>query len=573
MSGALQKWAWRGELSLVAEEFTAWLSEIAPECPESVLLAAALVAEAMCAGHVCIYLPAHAGASFCGATLPDLDDWLAALAASTLVGRPGAYVPLLLDGERLYIARLWWDETRAVRALQQRAVSSGLSAKAINGELARWFPGHPAQDGQRLAAGVALGRQLALIAGGPGTGKTTTVARVLAALLTTEPALRIVLAAPTGKAAARMLEALHGARAGLDLDLLAASSMPVAATTLHRLLGIRPDSAKPRHDAARPLALDVLVVDEASMIDLPLFAKLLDALPATARLILLGDPDQLAPIGPGAVFADLVSLRAGGTAVTPSALAACIVTLQQGHRFAADSGIGQLAALARQGDTQACAVLLEAGRDDVAWQTGTSRDWTAALLQRVALESTGYRGAVAQEDVAAAFRELGKFRLLCAVREGPAGVTQINHLIETRLWGAGPSRPWYAGRAVMIRSNAADLGLSNGDVGITLATAEGLRVFFMQQDGYRAYAPLRLPEHEAAFAMTVHQSQGSEFATVALLLPDEDSPVLSRSLIYTAVTRARRKVEVWGHLGVLAAAIARQSERVSGLAGRCARLP
>lgn len=549
---------WGQHLSGFSAEGLLWLREQAPDAPEAVLLAAALVLQAAEEGHACLYLPPWAASRVWGETLPALAHWQQQLAASPLVAAPGSYAPLVLVDDRLYLARLWQDEQRLAQALRQRSGPSRLPARLIEAALAQVFPGSAENDAQRQAARLALSRQLCCIAGGPGTGKTRTVARVLAAALTIDPQLRIQLAAPTGKAAARMLESLQQAQAGLALDLLAAAAMPRQASTLHRLLGIRPERATPRHHAGNPLALDWLVVDEASMIDLPLFARLLDALPPHAGLILLGDPDQLAAVGPGAVFADL-------TRPTHGPLAASIARLHTSHRFGGESGIAALAQAANAGDAPECQRLLTADSLDLYGNSGPAEARLPALLARLDAALQPYHAAIARQDASAALQALNQCRVLCAVREGPMGVVHLNSLL-TRRFQPRPAEAFYPGHAVLIRSNDPALGLSNGDVGVCVHTAQGLRVMFGEPGTLRAIAPHRLPAHDPAFAMTVHQAQGSEFPEVILLLPDEDSPVLTRSLVYTAITRAQNRFELWGQPGILAAALARPGLRKSGLA-------
>ncbi|MDX1367568.1 exodeoxyribonuclease V subunit alpha [Pseudomonas sp.] len=569
------------------------LRRLDPAAEPLVLASAALLCAALDNGDVCLPLARRAGQrpwpehSFC---LPPLAEWQARLAASSLVGGDGDFTPLALIGERLYLARYQAYERQLAEQLLSRAADLPTVDEAQLGEsLTRLFAFNAQQpDWQRLAAAQAVRRRLAVISGGPGTGKTTTVVRLLAALLE-QPggaALAIGLAAPTGKAAARMAEAIRNAKSGLPVDEAIKAALPEEARTLHRLLGSRGDSPQVRHNAANPLALDVLVVDEASMVDLALMAKLVAALPPNARLILLGDKDQLCAVEAGAVFAELCEGRGFDAqaasdlqritgqqvpvAQPTSRLGDAVVLLSHSHRFAGDSGIGELARRINGGDVSGTLSLLKEQRSDLAWN---AQPTPADLLERLDRGYAPFLAAAKSADPAAAFATFNGFRALCAQREGAWGVAGINEALEARVKRRGQvaSRErWYVGRPVMVRQNDYALGLFNGDIGICLHTEYGLRVFFEAEDGYRPFAPARLPSHDSAFAMTVHKSQGSEFSEVLLALPEQPSPLLSRSLFYTGITRAKHKVEIWGLPARLGEAVATRAERAAGLAERLA---
>ncbi|MDG9925194.1 MULTISPECIES: exodeoxyribonuclease V subunit alpha [unclassified Pseudomonas] len=567
------------------------LQRLEPQAPDAVLACAALCSEALASGDVCLPLARVAGrrpwAEF-DFVLPPLSELRTHLRGSALVAGPSAFAPLILDGERLYLARYQAYEQRlAERLLGMSSERPEVDEAQLAESLARLFAFNQQQpDWQRLAAAQAVRRRLAVISGGPGTGKTTTVVRLLAALLE-QPGgdrLAIGLAAPTGKAAARMAEAIRNAKAELPLAGELKALLPEEARTLHRLLGSRGDSPAVRHDAARPLALDVLVVDEASMVDLALMAKLVDALPPQARLILLGDKDQLAAVEAGAVFAELCEGRGFDAAAaaelqritgqnvpveTPrSALGDAVVLLTHSHRFAGDSGIGELARRINGGDAAGTLNLLREGRADLAWQAEPSQ---AALLDRLEQGYRPYLLAARSGDAAAAFATFNAFRALTAQREGPWGVSGLNEALEARIkrrYSLAERERWYPGRAVMVRQNDYALGLFNGDIGICLHGEHGLRVYFEGEEGFRAFAPARLPSHDSAFAMTVHKSQGSEFAEVLLALPESPSPLLTRALFYTGITRAKQKVEIWGLPARLSEAVNTRAERAAGLAER-----
>jgi exodeoxyribonuclease V alpha subunit len=573
--------------------FVASLQRLDPHASEPVLLAAALCCEALSSGDVCLPLQRFAGKrpwpdqDF---SLPPLATWRAQLDASALIGAPGNYAPLILVGERLFLARYQaYEQQLAEQLLARAADAPEVDEQQLSDSLARLFAfNQQSPDWQRLAAAQAVRRRLAVISGGPGTGKTTTVVRLLAALLE-QPGgerLAIGLAAPTGKAAARMAEAIRNAKAELPVSDAVKNALPDEARTLHRLIGSRGDSPKVRHDTANPLALDVLVVDEASMVDLALMAKLVAALPPKARLILLGDKDQLAAVEAGAVFAELCEGRGFDSQAaadlqritgqnvpveTPrSRLGDAVVLLTHSHRFAGDSGIGELARRINAGDAKGTIALLQEGRPDLAWNAAPS---PAALIERLEQGYAPYLQAVRQADPSAAFEAFNGFRALTAQREGAFGVTGINEALEARFkrrLGVPARERWYPGRAVMVRQNDYALGLFNGDIGLCLKTEQGLRVFFEGDEGYRGFAPARLPSHDSAFAMTVHKSQGSEFAEVLLALPEQSSPLLTRSLFYTGITRAKRKVEIWALPTRLAEAVNTRAERAAGLAERLA---
>lgn len=566
------------------------LHRLDPEASYPVLAAAALCCEALSRGDVCLRLAALATQSPWpnAPCLPVLADWRAALQASTLIGQPGDYAPLILDQDCLYLARYHAYEQQLAHYLQTRLQQKpDVDESQLSESLARLFAFNQQRpDWQQLAAAQAVRCPVAVISGGPGTGKTTTVVRLLAALLE-QPgaeALSIGLAAPTGKAAARMAEAIRRAKADLPVSEAIKARLPEEASTLHRLLGSRGDRPQVLYHAGHPLALDVLVVDEASMVDLALMAKLVAALPSHARLILLGDKDQLAAVEAGAVFAELCE----GAGFSPdtaqrlqqltgqevpsqppqSQLGEAVVLLTHSHRFAGDSGIGRLARCINSGDAAAALALLQEPRADVRWNSSCA---SALLLERLQPEYQPYFEAARQQSPERAFAAFSGFRALTAVREGALGLNVLNAELEARFrrrYSISSGERWYEGRAVMITQNDYALGLFNGDIGLCLRQGSELRVFFEAGEQFRSFSPARLPSHDLAFVMTVHKSQGSEFDRVLLVLPEQPSPLLNRALLYTGITRARHQIEIWAKASRLAEAISVRTERAAGLARR-----
>jgi exodeoxyribonuclease V alpha subunit len=523
---------------------------------------------------------------------------------------------------RLYLRRYWQYEQSVCGAIGHRMeatkqLQSGLDANGLRAALATLFPARTSNDDdsrcdwQKLACALAARSAFTIVTGGPGTGKTTTVVKLLALLQSqalagdAARALRIRLAAPTGKAAARLSESIASAVARLPLDAFAQGeairdAIPVAVTTLHRLLGTRPNSRRFTHHAGNPLALEVLVIDEASMVDLEMMNAVLDALPEHARLILLGDKDQLASVEAGAVLGELCQRAGAGNytratqdwleAVTGeridaalvndagSALDQSIAMLRFSHRFSKESGIGQLAEAVNSGEPARVAKVWAHGHADLAFIESMEKgdaslkalvvDGVAASPQGDAAVDArhGYRQYLQtlrdkqpSHDAAqpafdawanAVLDAHGEFQLLCALRRGAWGVEGLNRRVAHLLQQEGliaATGEWYVGRPVLVTRNDYELGLMNGDIGITLAlpSSDGgwsLRVAFGAGDGserIKWVLPSRLQAVETVFALTVHKSQGSEFTHAALVLPDTSSPVLTRELVYTGITRAR----------------------------------
>ena len=564
-----------------------------PQAQPAVLVAAALCSEALAQGDVCISLDRLMYRLRDWPDAPvDKATWRDLLQASELVVSDlHRYAPLSFEFDRLYLSRYQaYEAELAQRLLALSENRPAVDEAQLSASLQRLFAGNQqSPDWQRIAAAQAVRHRLCVISGGPGTGKTTTVVRLLAALLE-QPGnerLAIGLAAPTGKAAARMAESIRQAKAKLPVTDAVKQALPEEASTLHRLLGSRGTDPRVRHTAENPLPLDVLVVDEASMVDLAMMAKLLVALPSIARLILLGDKDQLCAVEAGAVFAELCQgrgLSTGEAALLSellqqpvpavagySQLGESITLLTHSHRFSSESGIGQLAAAVNQGDSQAASSLLGCYPDELEWQSEPNAQ---ALQQRLYDGYKPYLTAARSGDPQQAFAQFSRFRALTALREGPFGVVGLNEALEPRfrqLQNASASERWYVGRAVMVLHNDYTLGLFNGDIGLCLPHAEdGMRVYFESDDGFRHFSPARLPVHETAFAMTVHKSQGSEFADVVLALSEQPSPLLSRSLLYTGITRAKERVEIWALPDRLVEAIKSATPRASGLALRLA---
>jgi len=567
------------KLSSLDHHFADFVTRFEGRPCEGLWIAAALVSSVTCRGHVCLDLSRADG---CGITpcqagaeplqTPPADRWQELLSGCDTVGQPGDFTPLVLDAVgRLYLHRSWDSERRVAEGILARsALLPGDTADLAAG-LDRYFPPTAGEgDLQREAALAALSRRFTVISGGPGTGKTTTVARILALLIELADGgpPRILLAAPTGKAAMRLKQSIRDSAGRLACSEALRSALPQEVSTIHRLLGVIPGRSAFRHDRDNPLPCDVLVVDEASMVDLPLMSRLLDALRSDTRVILLGDRDQLASVEAGAVLSDIC---AGGRPDAGAGDRPAIVHLTKSYRFTSESGIGRLSRLINAGDGDGALELLKSGLcSDLCWRALPSAETFAETLAAAACE--GYAEFARTTAPAAALGTLERFRVLAPHREGRQGVGNLNRLIESalyRLRSAGSSATSQV--PVMITGNTYDLGLFNGDAGVLVGATAGFgsAAFFPDSDsGVRRISALRLPQHENAFALTIHKVQGSEFDDVLLILPDQMSEVLSRELLYTAVTRARQRVEIWGDEEVFRRAVERRIERSSGLRDR-----
>jgi len=572
----------------IDREFARLMGRLSGSSDPLVALSAALVSHARGEGHTCLNLREIAGTTLKASRdgendicLPGDAEWNTVLRAASVVGRPNDFTPLVLDDHgRLYLHRYWRYESSLAQAIHDRAqalLPAADQAKLTDG-LERLFPAASDADlSQRLAAVTAVQRKLSVITGGPGTGKTRTVVFILALMLeqSANTPFRIALTAPTGKAAARLQEAVSNLKPSLRCDQAVLERLPTEAFTLHRLLGIHPVTSRPRYDGSNPLPYDLVVLDEASMVDLALMAKLFDALPGNARIILLGDKDQLASVEAGAVLGDIchgASVRKQNSPATKSALAECIVQLDKTHRFRDSSGILELSQAINNGDGASAGRILQAfdfGRPGVRGrELPAPRDMRQTLRDEV-LQRFG--SLLGETDPARALRTLSQFRILCALRKGPYGVQAVNRSVEQILAEAGmiaPRQRNYPGRPILITRNEPSLKLFNGDIGIMLPdpTSGGLRACFATSDGsVRSVIPLRLPEHETAFAMTIHKSQGSEFERVLMILPDRENPLLTRELLYTGITRASQQVELWFREEILLKAVAQSVRRSSGL--------
>ncbi len=572
----------------------------------AVLLAAAMACRAAEEGHVCIDLSRLAG----GPVGPDddqenqprcppLDEWLACLETSPLVGASGQWRPLILDrGHFLYIQRYHRDEQLIAQLLHDRAKPHGWPTELTPWarKLKHYFPDAKTgeKSGQVAAAAVALTQRLCIISGAPGTGKTTTAARIIALMLDThgQHPVRFALCAPTGKAAARLSESLRAAAAVLPASVEGSGCFPTEAVTIHRLLGYRRNRFT--FNADNPLPADVVVVDEASMIDLSLMARLLEAIPDEARLIMLGDHNQLSSVEAGAVMGDICQ-RPGREGRPIATDAVCrgaaqngaadresardqaaplknnVVVLSRNYRFAAGTGIGDLIRAVNTGRIEAVRKRLQDDDAAVEWIQAPLSPPARRQLQNAVLE--GYGPVFAARSAEAALNALEHFMVLTALTGGPWGSDRLNRWIESLGRKAGwidTREVWYPGRPVMVRRNDYRTGLFNGDVGVVWPERQQgrrrARIWFRTPAGpLKAFSPSQLPDHQTAFAMTVHKSQGSEYRRVILILPEQDNPLLSRELLYTGLSRAREKIGLVASEHVLARAIGRRIERASGL--------
>jgi exodeoxyribonuclease V alpha subunit len=594
MTAELEALVAAGRCSSLDAAFARSLSRLSGDASPLLELGAAEASRAVTAGHVCADLAELGGGPVLvdgretGLRWPEAGPWREALAASPAVGDGSGPTPLVLDpAARLYLLRHWRHERALAEAVRARSAAvTGAGASAA--DLERLFPAPPDPGldpdgggvaGQRAAARTALGGLFTAISGGPGTGKTTVVARYLCleierALAAGDRPPRVALLAPTGKAASRLADSLRAAVDGGSPGRVLASgtvlaALPREASTIHRALGWNPRTGGFLRDARTPLTADVVVVDETSMVDLALLAALVAAVPARARLVLLGDRDQLASVEAGAAFGDICAGLPEAGDPAARGLAARVVRLTHPFRFGA--GIRALAEAIRAGDAErALGVLddpalpgislLEAGDADEQW------------FRIADPAGAGFAPCLAARDPAARLDALGRFRVLTAHRRGPDGSERLNALLERALAPtvAGATAPgWFPGRPVMVTRNDHGLGLFNGDTGVTVTGEDGRpAVCFPASPEPRRIPVLRLPAHETAFAVTIHKAQGSEFDEVLVVLPLAPSPVLTRELLYTAVTRARSKVAICASREAVRRAVTTPIRRSSGLRDR-----
>jgi len=612
--GPLREFNSAGVLAPADVHVATRLASLGGESSSDVMLAAALAVRAPRLGHMYVDLrniretaavDAEEPVELSALPWPSPRPWLEAVAASKLVavgeGEVGVY-PFRLIGPWLYLDRYWAEERQVAADLRAKSAlpAAGVDVDVLFQGLARLYA--DARGGrQAMAAASAVLRRLAVLAGGPGTGKTTTVARILALLA--EQAARpplVALAAPTGKAAARLEEAVH--EEALRLPVAGGTRdwiLGLGASTLHRLLGRRAGSySRFRHNRDQRLPHDVVIVDETSMVSLSLMARLIEAIRPDARLVLVGDPGQLVSIEAGAVLGDIVGPAFERLMIAPAARAQLaratgapvdagdppprvsigdgIIVLDRVHRFG--GGIAQLASAVRRGDVQAVLELLADPPDDVEWlcvdvAAADALDAVSVVRSASVAAARTVFEASAGGDARSALDALARFRLLCAHRRGPYGVSTWTARIEDWLAAErstlGTDDPWYVGRPLLVTENDYELRLYNGDTGVIVEASDGrLSAAFERGGTIVEYSPSRLSGIDTVYAMTIHKSQGSQFDTAAVLLPDPSSRILSRELLYTAVTRARERLVVVGTEDAVWAAVGRAVARASGLRGR-----
>ena len=600
-------------ISRIDYHFAKFIMQFNKKYDPDIFLAASLVSRATQNGDICLDLNKCAQSTIIEKgqrhetfIAPELNSWLKKLKACPAIGKPDQKRPLILDDyNRLYLFRYWEYETILADLIRQRVCDKSLEPDGprLKKSLKKHFPAQKDQivDWQKIAAITAVLNKFSVITGGPGTGKTFTITKILVLLLelANNDSIKICLAAPTGKAAARLQASIRQTIQEMNCSEQIKNEIATEVKTIHRLLRPRADSPYFYYNRENPLSADIVIIDEASMVDLALMSKLVQAVPMSARLVLIGDKEQLASVEAGSVLGDICdrnvlhgfskeyrdkisTLSDEDLEIekkTPSpkpGLQDCIVVLGKSYRFSGDSDIGPLSRYVNQGDTGNALKLLRNNKSrTIAWYNMDSEEEVfKALKDKI---SEGYRSYLEATDPVSALEEFNRFKILCALRIGPFGVISINHLAEEILQqhglmslDPGGSNPWYKGRPVLITCNDYSLGLFNGDIGVTWPDPDGPRqdllVFFPAANNQvKSYATHRLPEHETVFAMTVHKSQGSEFDEIILLLPPKDYTVLTRELIYTGLTRAKQRFSLLARTAVLEKAIKQKIERTSGL--------
>ncbi|MCD6161699.1 MAG: exodeoxyribonuclease V subunit alpha [candidate division Zixibacteria bacterium] len=595
-----------GLFSEIDIHFAKFISELSGGGHPSVALAAAMISSHTQNKHICLDLTMAAGKHIANQgnlpepiICPGLPEWLAELKSSPVVGKPGDFKPLILDNKaRLYLYRYHNYETKFALALERRAeeTNANTNIQLLQDGLNRLFPQTDKDiiNWQKAASLTAVMKKLCVITGGPGTGKTSTVVGIMSLLLEQDNTARIALTAPTGKACARMQESIIEIMQLLKCSDTIKKLLPAKTSTVHRLLGAIPNSPYFRYNEHNQLPYDAVIIDEASMVDLALMSKLVDAIPSTARLIILGDKDQLASVEAGSVFGDICgksdsfehsknfyrmyeNVTGDKIKITPSnkntpAISDCLICLQKNYRFGSDSGIGIVSQYINYGDADSAIDTIENERyDDIELLGLPHPDDILAAIESAALR--GYKDYLKEQEPIKALALFNRFRVLCAIRKGPYGINSLNRYIEKILTAKKlikPDSEWYIGRPVMVAKNDYALKLFNGDIGIILPDREKnneRRAFFLDETGkLRNISPIRLPQHETVYAMTVHKSQGSEFDEVLLILPDKESPVVARELLYTAITRSKKKAVVWSPESIFRAGVSHRTKRTSGLA-------
>jgi exodeoxyribonuclease V alpha subunit len=586
-SGPLREFNRAGVLSAADVHVARRLGRLGTERDDTVLLAAALAVRAPRLGHVHVDLETIRDTAAVESEdpvdlealpWPEVGPWIEAVAASPLVAdaeHPDRCRPLRLEGSWLYLDRYWAEEVTIAQRLRamRSAPPERIDEARLRDGIDRLFGSEDEAD-QATAAAEAIRRRFAVVAGGPGTGKTTTVARIVALLCEQSgdrPPLT-ALAAPTGKASARLQEAVHEEAGRLDVsDEVRDQLRSLQATTIHRLLGYRPGSrSRFRHDAEQRLPHDVVIVDETSMVSLSLMARLIEALRPDARLVLVGDAGQLASIEAGAVLGDIVG---DGGAAAPDGRRPGISVLVRGHRYGDE--IARVAAAIRAGDADRAIELLRGSAGAVSWideDPGASRSVEALRAGVVGAARLGIEAARADRP-ADALAALGRFRVLCAHRRGPMGVSnwtaRIEAWLEAEVEGFSARERWYVGRPLLVTENDRELRLYNGDTGVVVRTADDRVLAAFERGGEPVlYSPTRLGAVDTVYAMTIHKSQGSQFATAAVLLPEPGSRILTRELLYTAATRAQERLILVGAERTVRAAVDRPVARASGLGRR-----